>query len=330
MDEKEKKALFEELYALDDESQDESDEIKRIDALARDIKPADESKQSPVMRNARGDTVLMKHTTHAFCRTMSATLQSSGSSTVAKVQTPSFSHLLRSIRAATVLQREASDLSEQKPSNEMKKVTKPSAKRKRGQSLPVVPEGQQLFKGLSFYFFPDNDIAEPRRLRIAKAIQYGAVWAKEWSDSVTHVIVDGDLNYDQLLRHLNVDSLPSHIVIAHENYPAYCIQERFLLDPRHPLYEVKGYQRALPNKSEHTVSKQSTTSLQVKPVKGAVDSQRTPSRTESSGRDLKSQSANSESSVQQVSESPLPSVDYVHDALSEAIEEARFTKDLVG
>ena len=57
-------------------------------------------------------------------------------------------------------------------------------------------------------FFPNNDIAPPRRMRIRKTMEWGATWIKEWKDSITHVIVDKELCYKDLLKFLKVDALP--------------------------------------------------------------------------------------------------------------------------
>jgi DNA polymerase IV len=83
----------------------------------------------------------------------------------------------------------------------------PTKKRKTG-SLKLLPENQQIFKGLSFFFLPNNDIAPSRRLRIQRAREYGAQWAREWSEHITHVIVDRGLLYQDLLTHVNTKILP--------------------------------------------------------------------------------------------------------------------------
>lgn len=57
-------------------------------------------------------------------------------------------------------------------------------------------------------FFPNNDVAPARRLRIQKAMEYGANWAKDWGDNITHVIVDKDLLFQDVLKFLKLDHLP--------------------------------------------------------------------------------------------------------------------------
>jgi DNA polymerase IV len=60
-------------------------------------------------------------------------------------------------------------------------------------------------------FFPNNDDNQARRMRIAKAMQYGATWVKDWHDGVTHVIMDNGLKYEELTKHLGVESLPVNL-----------------------------------------------------------------------------------------------------------------------
>lgn len=45
-------------------------------------------------------------------------------------------------------------------------------------------------------------------MRIQRAQEYGAFWAKAWGDNVTHAIVDNDVTFQHLLSYLGLDSLP--------------------------------------------------------------------------------------------------------------------------
>lgn len=47
-----------------------------------------------------------------------------------------------------------------------------------------------------------------RRLRIQRAQEHGAFWARSWDHNVTHVIVDKGLVYDDILRHLKLNAFP--------------------------------------------------------------------------------------------------------------------------
>ena len=45
-------------------------------------------------------------------------------------------------------------------------------------------------------------------MRIRKAMEWGAVWIREFKDGISHVIVDKDLNYKDVLSFLKIQSLP--------------------------------------------------------------------------------------------------------------------------
>lgn len=117
---------------------------------------------------------------------------------------------------------------------------KATGKRKRTTEIKQVPEAQQIFKSLHFYFFPNNDTNPARKMRIAKALEFGAIWQKNLDDAVTHVIVDKALDYSQLLKYLKRSSLPEHVIVVSENYPAECISFRTLLNARQLQFKVKG------------------------------------------------------------------------------------------
>lgn len=65
-----------------------------------------------------------------------------------------------------------------------------------------------VFLTSGLVFLPNNDIAPSRRLRIQRAREYGAQWAREWSEHITHVIVDRGLIYQDLLAHVKTKILP--------------------------------------------------------------------------------------------------------------------------
>lgn len=80
-------------------------------------------------------------------------------------------------------------------------------RKRRTQSIQTIPESGQIFKGLKFFFVPNNDISPSRRLRIQRSQEYGASWAQTWSSDVTHVIVDKGLDYKELLKVLTPEQL---------------------------------------------------------------------------------------------------------------------------
>lgn len=114
-------------------------------------------------------------------------------------------------------------LSKSFPAPETTRMPSTGAKRKRGQSLDVLPDSQKIFTGLSFCkvlsssegwsdslidFLRNNDIAPARRAIIRKTLERGALWVREWRDDVTHVIVDKDLCYKDVISFLKIPSLP--------------------------------------------------------------------------------------------------------------------------
>jgi len=155
-------------------------------------------------------------------------------------------------------------------------------------SKPIVSVPNKLFHGLIFYFFPPNDIAPARRMRIRKAIEHGATWTKDWTSKVSHIIVDRSMNYGQVMASLKLDKLPSNVALVDEVFPADCISYRVVLDPSQRQYHIRGYDPAEGNQALTTIfapsSAQSDASLQLKPAGKAVTVRepQTPSAAESS------------------------------------------------
>jgi DNA polymerase IV len=149
---------------------------------------------------------------------------------------------------------------------------------KQANNIKLVPEYKQLLKEKIVYFYPNDDIPGPRRMRIHKVIQLGAAWVKRWREDITHIIVDDDTHtYTQLLRHLNRPGFPKKVVLVKfEPYVPQCIQFGELLDPSAPRFAVKGAPtREEPSELElqsHT-STTSQTSLKIKLSKRLIAAQ---------------------------------------------------------
>ncbi|KAK3310618.1 uncharacterized protein B0T15DRAFT_518954 [Chaetomium strumarium] len=141
----------------------------------------------------------------------------------------------RTLRRSTTLPTPvSSSLVEQSPS-----VSSGLRKRKR-QSLPKpVPEAAQIFRGLSFYYIPNNDIAPARKLRISKAQEYGARWVRDLVDA-SHVVVDKHLTYKDIESILGSEPAAAPIVV-NEEYPIDCLSFRTLLNPDQKRYKIPGY-----------------------------------------------------------------------------------------
>ncbi|KAF2722849.1 hypothetical protein K431DRAFT_266012 [Polychaeton citri CBS 116435] len=108
-------------------------------------------------------------------------------------------------------------------------LPKALGKRKRDSAIKLVPEAQQIFKGLNFYFFPNSDTHPARKMRITKALQFGAIWQREWVNEVTHVILDRTMPYGTLLQFLKRERL-DNVAVVNETWPAECIAYRAVLD----------------------------------------------------------------------------------------------------
>ncbi|KAK4128864.1 hypothetical protein N657DRAFT_660406 [Parathielavia appendiculata] len=187
-----------------------------------------------------------------------------------------------------------------------------SRKRKRQPSTKSVPESAQVFRGLSFYYIPNNDIAPARKLRIAKAQEYGARWVRDLVDA-SHVIVDKHLEHKDIENILGAEPAAS-LVIVNEEYPIDCIKFRTLLNPDQQRYRVAGRlfvtEKATAQEIPPVSSQISERSLQVKPVPTFKrrDSEETPPGSEQSSlrsesRVVEEPSKNQNSNVAQ---SPFP------------------------
>jgi DNA polymerase IV len=177
-----------------------------------------------------------------------------------------------------------------KPANETMTITpgpstkpntsKVSGKRKRETATTATAQNQ-LFSGLYFYFFPNNDVHPARRMRIAKAVQYGAQWEKQWSEAVTHIILDKSMEFSQLLKYLRLEALPGSVIAVGENYPAECIAYRAIVDPSQPKFAIKGRQSdvapvVVPAQMSKTINLER--SLSLKPAGKQTREQITPSQ----------------------------------------------------
>jgi DNA polymerase IV len=83
---------------------------------------------------------------------------------------------------------------------------------KKGKQSKTIPEAHRIFTGSVFYFIPNDDVAPPRKMRIQRALQYGATWERVWSANVTHVIVDSNIKMPDVLKNLRVAKLPVSVL----------------------------------------------------------------------------------------------------------------------
>lgn len=61
-------------------------------------------------------------------------------------------------------------------------------------------------------FIPNDKVAPARKARIDKAMEYGALWIREWGESVSHIIADNYLCYQDITKFLKIPSLPVNAI----------------------------------------------------------------------------------------------------------------------
>ena len=329
-----KKAFFKELYQLD-ESEGEQDRSGAT-LMLRQSKGYNE-REDPWTPLPKRRLIRSSRAIQPFGWTISTSspISRPGEETVDVVEDtplPSAMPLRRMPAREGVNCTTSSVIAPVAKSDRPEKGPKGRGKRKRGQSLELVPESQRIFKGLSFYFFPNNDIAPARRARIRKAMEWGAVWVKDWKDEITHIIVDDSLCYNDLLLFLKISALPSDVTLVSEVYPADCIKFRFVVNPDQILYYVKGHQKAVKTAQLSGSVPSLETSLVLKPSRRELFQQaQTPSRTEGSEQGSLGliPTSNELQVTRHAAEATYAKPDGDdQDALDEAIEESRAVKDL--
>ncbi|KAI1455673.1 hypothetical protein F4805DRAFT_262723 [Annulohypoxylon moriforme] len=150
-------------------------------------------------------------------------------------------------------------------------------KRKKEAPLKLVPEVQRIFKDLSFYYIPNDDINPARRLQITKAREHGATWCRELVNA-THIIVDKKLAYADIERYLQDDPKWSEKVLVNSSYPIDCLRHRIIANPAQGQYKIVGTPATVeqtPNAPSS--SNESEVSLKLKPRrKKATKGRRVP------------------------------------------------------
>ncbi|KAF5536153.1 DNA polymerase IV [Fusarium napiforme] len=140
-------------------------------------------------------------------------------------------------------------------------------KRKRDSTIKLKSDSEQIFRGLTFYYVPDDDVAPARRLRITKAREFGATWVRT-PRIATHIVVEKHLQYkdiESVLKNTN-KNLPPKVV--NEEYPIDCIQFKALLQCSQKKYRLAGQPIVQEEDNLPPVpssSGESKESLQVKP-----------------------------------------------------------------
>ncbi|KAF3939447.1 hypothetical protein ABW19_dt0203309 [Dactylella cylindrospora] len=151
------------------------------------------------------------------------------------------------------------------------------AKRKRAKVAKQVlqPIERQVFKDLIFYFIKPDEKRAERKMRMDKAREYGAEVVFEFSDRVTHIIVDKDLKYHEVLKLLDVVVIPGDVVVTNPQWPGDCIKHSKLVKATDFWYHVPGCpeeSQLLNPPFEAVESSPVSSSLQVQPrPKGPIE-----------------------------------------------------------
>ncbi|KAL8390672.1 hypothetical protein RB595_009651 [Gaeumannomyces hyphopodioides] len=148
-----------------------------------------------------------------------------------------------------------------------------------------VPEERRIFRGLAFYYVPDNDIAPARRIRMSKAQKYGARRVPSPAEA-THVIVDKGLEYkdiEPLVGPFLAPGTAHALIIVAETFPSDCLCFGILLNPFQDKYLIKGCPQTTVQPNSTRASPQeppsgSQHSLQLKPAPSNKRSRKINSR----------------------------------------------------
>lgn len=164
---------------------------------------------------------------------------------------------------------------------------------------------------------------------------------------MTHVIVDKGLLYQDILRHLKLDSVPvslilsgwvtladkqqSTVALVDESYPSECIKFRSILNPAQTRFRVNGIPTPSvvkePSPADAT-EPSSIGSLPSKPPKG--QEQNTPTQSDQQSNDQNVPGPTHDQHIDQVTNAAQEEVPpRERDALDDLIDEAKTVQGLV-
>ena len=151
-----------------------------------------------------------------------------------------------------------------KRSNTGSLATPQKKKARKSAVVKLLPEDQRIFENQTIYWVPPNEKDSLRKRRIIKARERGATWTQELIPETTHIVVDGDLTFKDVMAFLKLESIPDNTVMVYDRYIVECIAEKFLLDPDQKQYEVREMVEKTAILPPLTGSQASNLSLQVK------------------------------------------------------------------
>ncbi|EWC48365.1 hypothetical protein DRE_02134 [Drechslerella stenobrocha 248] len=119
------------------------------------------------------------------------------------------------------------------------KTPPPPVKSKPAMPKPrkMQPVERQVFKGLVFFFIKPDIKRPERKMRMDKAREYGATIATDFDDTVTHIIADKELKYNDVTKFLKLSVIPSTVPVTGPLWPGDCIKYKKLVDPTDFWYQ---------------------------------------------------------------------------------------------
>lgn len=152
--------------------------------------------------------------------------------------------------------------------------------------VPKTAKGEKLFDNLVFYFIPNSRINKARDLRMKKVEQYGGTIAKQFSQSVTHIISDKGYTANLILKATALEHLPPGMHAFNELWTPDCVIYGRLLETN-TKYEISGLATQLSEVASPSRTEQDSQpkSLQIKPTP-MKDNVRTPQNSASQPSDL--------------------------------------------
>ncbi|EFR00399.1 DNA polymerase lambda [Nannizzia gypsea CBS 118893] len=123
--------------------------------------------------------------------------------------------------------------------NKKLKLARDGKQKKSKESFNIAKSHSSVLNGLVLYFIPNDDISQARRIPISRVLEFGATRATKFDSSVTHIVAEKRLNYEDVVEYLQVSSVPEKIILVNENYPSECIMNRRILDASNPRFQIK-------------------------------------------------------------------------------------------
>ncbi|PYH39950.1 DNA-directed DNA polymerase IV [Aspergillus neoniger CBS 115656] len=188
-----------------------------------------------------------------------------------------------------------------------------------------IPEHRKILKGLVFYYLPNDDRTTLRKLQMQRAREYGASRAREWNDTVTHVVVERWYTYENVMKHFKNKPIPENVALVDSNYPLLCIGARQMLDATQTRFRVRGAP-VLGKAKESSPAREPSLngSMPIKPAKakrGYIDTQSTDDEADT---ELFEPEVDEDLEDKQITYK----LNQGRDALDDVIEEVQAIKDL--